>query len=78
MKENHHVIPRSRTREFGLNQKDPNNQVEVDSHLHNLYHQLFANKAPWEIIDYLSKTFWGGKYNSHMPRQAKIIGGPMC
>jgi len=53
----HHIIPRSRLKNKHL--KD--NTVQVSEHEHEKYHQLFVNMTPVEIIDYLVKTFWGGK-----------------
>ena len=54
-KNRHHIIPRSR------GGKDvPDNTIRVNAKKHNLYHQLFGNMLPYEIVDYLNRTFWGG------------------
>jgi hypothetical protein len=53
----HHIIPTSRG--GGTN---PNNIAYVYSREHALYHQLFENRTPREIINYLSKTFWNELY----------------
>lgn len=55
----HHIFPRSRIEEMRI--KDGNGQwnvIEIDAHKHNLYHQLFENMTPLEIIDYLMESFW--------------------
>lgn len=57
----HHIIPRSRG---GKNLES--NICYVPSREHNLYHQLFENKTPIEITDYLNKSFWGGNYEIHI------------
>jgi len=51
----HHIIPRSR------GGKEKRNLVKVPNWEHNHYHQLFENKLPTEILDYLVNTFWGGR-----------------
>lgn len=53
----HHIIPRSRG---GSNLED--NLCWVPDREHNLYHQLFENKTPNEITDYLNKSFWANNY----------------
>ena len=57
----HHVVPRSRCKALGVKPNNPNNIVMVDSHKHELYHALFQNFLPSEIMDYLIREFWGGK-----------------
>ncbi len=67
---NHHIVPRSRCKEFGIDQEDEDaewNQVAVDIHDHELYHALFGNKTPREVFDFLSKTFWKGMIK--MPKE---------
>lgn len=59
----HHVVPQSRAREFNINVNDRSNIARVDPRLHAIYHQLFANMTPREIIYFLAKTFWRG----HVP-----------
>ena len=58
----HHIIPSSR---HGSN--DPSNIAIVDGKRHNLYHQLFANKTPDEIIIMLKTEFWRGGANANLP-----------
>ena len=60
--EKHHVIPRSRG-----GSDDLSNIVEIEARQHELYHQLFSNKTPAEILQYLNTDFWGSLY------QLKII-----
>jgi 5-methylcytosine-specific restriction endonuclease McrA len=53
----HHIIPRSRG---GNNSR--NNTVCLPSKPHNMYHQLFGNRTPYEIGEYLRTFFWDYKY----------------
>jgi len=55
-KTKHHIIPSSRN---GSN--EDSNICMVEERDHQLYHQLFENKTPIEIIEYLEMTFWNGK-----------------
>jgi hypothetical protein len=57
-KNNHHILPRSRRPDLALAET---NIVEVFVKEHDLYHQLFYNMTPDEILDYLVNTFWGGQ-----------------
>ena len=52
----HHIIPRSRG-----GSENPSNKVIINTKLHKIYHRLFSNKTPTEIIDFLVNYFWGGK-----------------
>ena len=52
----HHIIPRSRG---GTNR---GNISMVPHREHNLYHQLFENRTPSEIVQYLNREFWNDKY----------------
>ena len=52
----HHIIPTSRG---GGN--NGNNKVEVNVDLHRKFHQLFSNRTPIEIIDFLIEYFWNGE-----------------
>ena len=52
----HHIIPRSRG---GHN---INNVSNVPRREHNLYHQLFENLTPIEVVKYLNREFWNDKY----------------
>jgi len=52
----HHIIPRSRG---GYTEKK---NLSIVSHKeHDLYHQLFQNKVPVEILHYLITVFWNGQ-----------------
>lgn len=55
-KNRHHIIPSSRG--GGNNQ---NNIIYIDVIKHDIYHQLFRNKTPDEIINYLIDYFWNGQ-----------------
>jgi hypothetical protein len=59
----HHIVPRSRCKELGINPKDKRNIVEIDDRLHDLYHKLFKNMTPNEILYWLAEYFWGGRYD---------------
>lgn len=52
----HHIKCRSRG---GLTEKS--NIALVTHKEHDLYHQLFANKTPVEILRYLITVFWNGQ-----------------
>lgn len=58
----HHIIPKSRLSEFPSTLVITN-IVKVDRRRHNLYHQLFSNRTPEEIIELLVDEFWGGKWH---------------
>lgn len=49
----HHIIPRSRGGDNSLE-----NIAGVGKKEHQLYHTLFQNKRPEEIINYLVNEFW--------------------
>jgi len=53
----HHICPSSKG---GSNEKW--NIALVDRIKHNLYHQLFKNKTPDEIICYLVGYFWKNQW----------------
>lgn len=49
----HHITPRSKG-----GSDDKSNLARVAHKQHDLYHQLFDNKTPKEILIYLSEYFW--------------------
>ena len=51
----HHIIPKSRN-----GKKTLENICRVPNKEHQNYHNLFINRTPYEILDYLTKTFWNG------------------
>ena len=53
----HHIIPSSR------GGKDDDNIAIIPRKEHQLYHQLFKNMTPDEIIHYLVKVFWNDQYD---------------
>lgn len=56
-KTKHHIIPQSR-----LEGKGVLNVCKVAEKQHNLYHSLFGNMTPKEIVRFLNKTFWADIY----------------
>ena len=52
----HHIVPTSRKEK---NLED--NLDYVPRKQHQLYHTLFSNRTPDEIIDYLVQDFWAGQ-----------------
>jgi len=52
----HHILPRSRGGE------EVENVVIVNAKKHDIYHRLFDNMTPEEIIEYLVEEFWGDKW----------------
>ena len=52
----HHIIPKCR----GGSQLE-DNISHIPKKTHDLYHHLFADRTPVEIIDYLVTDFWNGK-----------------
>ena len=57
-KDRHHIVPRSRG---GRGQRQKNIAI-VDYNLHHdVYHRLFGNKTPDEIIVYLVEEWWNGQ-----------------
>jgi len=56
-KTKHHIIPRSRG---GKSNRE--NIIRIDGKLHDLYHQLFENKTPDEVIRFLNEYFWKEEY----------------
>jgi len=54
----HHVIPSSRG-----GSSDPFNIVHIGKKIHQIYHWLFSNLLPEEIVSFLNEKFWGGKYS---------------
>ena len=51
----HHIVPTSR------GGRTIDNICKVPSRPHNVYHTLFGNRKPDEIIDYLVNDFWNGQ-----------------
>ena len=53
----HHIFPKSRCPQW--KHRDWN-QVNIDRKMHDLYHQLFENRTPQEVLNFLTEYFWGG------------------
>jgi 5-methylcytosine-specific restriction endonuclease McrA len=53
----HHIIPTSRGGE-DLEE----NIVYVPEKQHQMYHCLFGNRTPREIVEYLNRDFWNEHY----------------
>ncbi len=49
----HHITPKSKG-----GSDMPYNIAKVPDREHQLYHHLFSNKTPVEILDYLTEHFW--------------------
>ncbi|WP_456325881.1 hypothetical protein [Desulfonauticus submarinus] len=54
----HHIIPSSRN-----GSSDSYNIAMIDDHKHQLYHHIFINMTPTEIIEYLADYFWNGNWS---------------
>lgn len=54
----HHIIPRSRSER----KKGIEGVCIVEEKLHRLYHQLFGNMKPDEIVEWLNQTYWDDIY----------------
>lgn len=52
----HHIIPRSRQT------KGIVGVCTVPRKMHELYHQLFGNMKPDEIVEYLNTNFWDNNF----------------
>jgi len=53
----HHIIPRSRCKELGIDPNFLGNTKEVRVHKHRLWHQLFGNMTPEEAIDLIRREW---------------------
>jgi len=56
LREKHHILPKSRG-----GKKDKINLALVKKKDHELYHALFSNRTPVEILLYLVNYFWNGQ-----------------
>lgn len=54
---NHHIVPRSRKKGKGMV-----GVCKVPRFQHELYHNLFGNMTPEEIVEFLNQTFWDNTY----------------
>jgi hypothetical protein len=50
-KDRHHVIPRVRCRDLGINPNFPGNVVKVRTSKHRAWHTLFGSLTPDEAIE---------------------------
>jgi len=55
---NHHILPTSRG-----GKQHRSNIAKVANRKHEIYHMLFCNMTPVEIIVYLVDYFWAGQWN---------------
>lgn len=60
----HHILPRSRKKGKGVI-----GVCKVKRFLHELYHNLFGNMYPWEILVFLNETFWNNEYEITIKRK---------
>ena len=56
MKSRHHIRPKSRTKGYGP-------IAIIDDKDHELYHKMFGNFTPEEIIEWLVTYYWAGDWN---------------
>ena len=56
----HHLVPRSRCWQFGIDPNDERNLIIVDKRKHSLYHSLVGNMVPREAFEFFCQTFWKG------------------
>lgn len=51
---NHHIIPRSREKKGNI--------AIVPRENHELYHKLFSNLKPHEIVEFLNNHYWNNMF----------------
>jgi hypothetical protein len=56
-KDRHHIIPRVRCRDLGINPNFPGNVVKVRTSQHRAWHTLFGSLTPEEAIEVI-KSEW--------------------
>jgi hypothetical protein len=56
-KDRHHIIPRVRCRDLGINPNFPGNVVKVRTSKHRAWHTLFGSLTPDEAIEVI-KSEW--------------------
>ena len=70
-KTRHHIIPTSRRKGKGIL-----GVCKVPEKQHSLYHNLFGNQIPEEIVVFLNKTFWDNNYDITIYRKMVNRGLP--
>ena len=68
----HHIYPQKRFPQFRNEQW---NQANVNVRQHDLYHMLFGDRTPREIIRFLMDNFWNGHVEPMEARYALRIQG---
>ena len=53
----HHIIPRSRCREMGIDSEFDGNVVVVNMTRHEAWHILFGNRLPQEAIELIEEEW---------------------
>jgi hypothetical protein len=71
----HHIIPKSRCRQLGINPKFAGNVVPVTTGKHRAWHQLFGNKTPAEAIAQIEAE-WSLSANGQA--EFKRLSGNIC
>ena len=61
----HHILPTSR-----LKGKPKQGICKVPRLKHELYHHLFGNMYPWEILEFLNEEFWNNMYKITIEEQS--------
>jgi hypothetical protein len=56
-KDRHHVVPRSRCKQLGINPNFQGNVVKVQTGKHRAWHALFGNCTPDEAIDIIKREW---------------------
>jgi len=56
-RDRHHIIPRVRCRDLGINPNFPGNVVKVRTSKHRAWHTLFGSMTPAEAIEAI-KSEW--------------------
>ena len=49
------------------------NQQEINAYKHDLFHFLFRDRTPLEVIDFLQNYFWGGRTAQQMEMLAEAF-----
>jgi hypothetical protein len=56
-KDRHHIIPRVRCRDLGINPNFPGNVVKVKVSKHRAWHCLFGSQTPEEAIETIKREW---------------------
>lgn len=62
----HHIYPKSR---FPRIKNNPKNIARIGTDNHALYHLLFKNRTPEEVIKYLNIYYWNNSFEITLIRK---------